>query len=398
MFLFDSCSNLLYVGGNNFRKVSDTTRYDLSANSIAAWNVNTNTWSPLGSSIGNANNGLSVSSICNALAFTKDRQLFIGGLITSGTDAIMTMTSNNALIWNPSTFRFSVLGGNIKGGLNTFANAMIVDSTNSNLYIGGQFTTMTDNFAQYNTNYNAVYNISNTGLKPLGDISYNGLNGIPNVFAMDTNNNILYVGGKFTKASDRTRMNVFSPNFVAYDISNNVWLDIDTPTWGGVNAEVLDMTMDSNTGLLYVVGLFTNVFDNSSTSMRVNYMAVYNTITKKWGRLGSSDASNNGTNGIIRSIVFDDVNNRVHIGGDFTTVYDSSNNALNIRYIASLNLAENTWLRLGSSRYNELNSIVNSLDYSNITNDLFVFGNFTTVTNTNPLNTYTIEKFATYYF
>ena len=86
------------------------------------------------------------------------------------------------------------------------------------------------------------------------------------------------------------------------------------------------------------------------------------------------------------------------ISAQNSLVYDSSNNSLNIRYIASLSLANNRWLRFGNSRYNELNSTVNSLDYSNITNDLFVFGNFTTVTNINPLNTYTIEKFATYYF
>jgi hypothetical protein len=397
VFLYDSCSNLLYVGGNNFRKASDATGYDLSANSIVAWNIKTNSWWPLGSSIGNANNGLALSSTCNALAFTKDRQLFIGGLITAGNDAIMTMTTNNALIWNPSTYRFTVLGGNIKSGLNMYANAMILDSTNSNLYIGGQFTRMTDNFAQYNTNNNTVYNISTTTLKPLGDFSYNGLNGIPNVFDMDTNNNILYVGGKFTIASDRTRMNVFSPNIIAYDISNNIWIDIDNPIWGGVNAEVLDMVFDGNTGLLYVVGLFTNVFDTSNTNMRVNYMAVYNTNTKRWGRLGS-DSSNNGTNGIVRRIAFDDINNKLHVGGDFTTVYDSSNNALSIRFIASLNFSTNTWSRFGSSRYDSLNANVTSMNYSNQSNELFVFGNFTTVTSVNPLNTYTIEKFATYYF
>jgi hypothetical protein len=396
--VYDNCANFLYVGGNNFTKVSDSTGYDLSANNIAAWNINTNSWWPLGSSIGNTNNGLSGGSKVNALAIAKDRQLFIGGLITAGNDAIMTMTTNNALIWNPSTYRFTVLGGNIKSGLNTYANAMVLDSTGSNLYIGGQFNTMTDNFAQYNTNYNTVYNISTTSLKPLGDFSYNGLNGIPNVFDMDTNRNILYIGGKFTKESDRTRKNVFSPNFVAYDISNNVWLDIDTPTWGGVNGEVLDMKFDGNSGILYVAGSFTNVFDTSSTSLSANYLAVYNTNTKKWGRLGSTDAINNGTNGIVRRIAFDDVNNRLHIGGDFTTVYDSSNNALSIRYIASLNFSTNTWLRLGSSRYNDLNANVVSMNYSNVLNDLYVFGNFTNVTNINPLKTYNIENFATYYF
>jgi hypothetical protein len=275
---------------------------------------------------------------------------------------------------------------------------MIVDSNSSNLYIGGQFTTMNDGFNQYNTNYNAVYNIVSATLKNFGNNSNNGLNGIPNVFTVDTNQNILYIGGKFTKASDANRVNVFSPNFVAYDISNNVWLDIDTPTWGGVNGEVLDMKFDGNTGLIYVAGSFTNVFDSSNGNLSVNYLAVYNTITKKWGRLGSPDASNNGTNGIVRKIAFDDRNNKLYAGGDFTSVYDSSNNALSIRYIASFNLSTNTWSRFGSARYNDVNANVTSMNYSNQSNELFVFGNFTTVTAINPLNTYSIEKFATFYF
>ena len=396
--VYDNCSNLLYIGGNNFTKVSDTTGYDLSANNIAAWNIKTNSWWPLGSSIGFANNGLSAGSKVNALSITKDRQLFIGGTIAGAADNLYNVTARNALIWNPSTYKFSVLGGYSKSGFNTYANAMILDSNNTNLYIGGQFTTMNDGFNEYNTNYNAVYNVSSTGLRLLGDFSNNGLNGIPNVFTMDTNRNILYIGGKFTKASDSSRINVFSPNFVAYDISNNIWLDIDTPSWGGVNGEVFDMIFDGNTGLIYVAGLFTNVYDSSNTNMKVNYMAVYNTNTKKWGRLGSPDASNNGTNGIIRKIAFDDRNNKLYVGGDFTTVYDSVNNTLNIRYIASLSLSTNTWSRFGSSRYNDLNANVVSINYSNISNDLFVFGNFTNVTSITPLNTYSIEKFATFYF
>ena len=395
--VFDNCANFLYVGGNNFTKVSDATGYDLSANNLAIWNVKTNTWWPLGSSIGFANNGIT-STRCNALAFTKDRQLFIGGLITAANDIIYNVTTNNALIWNPSTYRFSVLGGYARSGFTTYANAMIVDSTSSNLYIGGQFTSMNDGFAQYGTNYNAVYNISSRGLRVMGDFSYNGLNGIPNVFAMNTDKNILYMGGKFTKASDRTRVNAFSPNIAAYDISNNIWLDIDNPTWGGVNGEVLDMIYDGNSGILYVAGAFGSVSDSSNTCLGANYLAVYNTNTKKWGRLGSPDLSNNGTNGIIRRIAFDDRNNKLYVGGDFTTVYDSSNNALNIRYIASLNFSTNTWSRFGNARYNDLNSNVVSMNYSNTFNDLFVFGNFTNVTNLNPLNTYVIDKFATFYF
>jgi hypothetical protein len=256
---------------------------------------------------------------------------------------------------------------------------------------------MNDGFNQYNTNYNSVYNIAAASFKTFGDNNNNGLNGVPNVFVVDTNRNILYIGGKFTKASDANRANVFSPNFVAYDISSNVWLDIDTPAWGGVNAEVLDMKFDGNTGLIYVAGLFTNVFDSSNSNLSVNYMAVYNTNTKRWGRLGA-DSSNNGTNGIVRRIAFDDRNNKLHIGGDFTTVYDGSNGALIIRYIASLNFSTNTWSRFGSSRYNDLNANVTSMNYSNQSNELFVFGNFSTVTAINPLNTYSIEKFATFYF
>jgi hypothetical protein len=395
--VYDNCFNLLYVGGNNFTKTSDATGYDLSANNIAAWNPKTRSWWALGSSIGNTNNGIT-STRCNALAVTRDTQLYVGGLITVGNNIDRFVPTNNALVWNPSTYTFSVLGGNIKTGLNSFANAMILDSTNTKLYIGGQFTTMTDNLVLYNTNNNGVYDLISNRFNPLGDISFNGLNGIPNVFAMDIYKNILYVAGRFTKASDRTRSNIQCSNIVAYDISNNIWMDIDTPAWGGVNGEVLDMIMDSNSGLLYVVGAFTRVFDSSNTSFNANYMAVYNTINKKWGRLGSTDASNNGTNGIIRKIAFDSENYKLHVGGDFTTVYDISNNALNIRYIGTINTSTNRWSRFDNSRYSALNSNVNTLNYNNLTNDLFVFGNFTTVTNINPLNTYTIERFGTYYF
>jgi hypothetical protein len=63
-----------------------------------------------------------------------------------------------------------------------------------------------------------------------------------------------------------------------------------------------------------------------------------------------------------------------------------------------MNFSTNTWLRLGSARYADLNANVVSMNYSNVLNDLYVFGNFTNVTSLNPLKTYNIENFATYYF
>jgi hypothetical protein len=394
---YNANNTTLYVGGD-FTRASDSTGFDLSANYIVAWNPTTQIWQPLGSAYRNVNNGL--NNAAYTISTAPNNQVFVGGTFTGGYDMSGSITSNYGLIWNPSSYKWSKFGGYSNIFNDGSINALAIDSSSTKLFIGGNFTRMSDNSGNgYSINDLAIWNINSKTLSAMGSFNLNGLNFYPNIFAMDTNNNVLYMGGNFTAAynASNSSSSIFAMYVIGYDITNNKWIQLGNEALNGVNGEVTSLTIDSVNNILYVGGNYTGVFDSRNGYQGANYIAAYNITTKTWGRLGSS--TSNGINTAPNSIVFNSRNKKLYIGGNFASVYDGSNTTLLVKYMALWNPANSKWARIGGSdTYNGVNGIVNILQYNSIGNYLLTVGSFSIVNDSVISKTREIANYATFKF
>ncbi|HEX4120785.1 MAG TPA: hypothetical protein VH619_09235 [Verrucomicrobiae bacterium] len=214
---FDPSGNLYAVGTFPF---------------LAKWNGNT--WSEF-----------SGPDIGYALLFDKAGNLY------EGCDSFGAQPSNGIVKWNGSTW--SAVGGGFEFGA---VFALTVDSS-SNLYAGGEFSTIggvpANNIAKWN----------GTNWSTLGD----GISGHVDALAFDAASN-LYVSGYFTNAGS------VSANYIA-EWNGSSWTNLGC----GMNDEVTCLAFD-NTGNLYAGGTFTNAGGVSAL-----YIAEWNGTS--WSAIGS---------------------------------------------------------------------------------------------------------------
>jgi hypothetical protein len=394
---YNSSKTTLYAGGD-FTRVSDSTGYDLSANRIASWNQSTGIWTPFGSAYRNANNGLNNSVY--TISTAKNNQVFVGGTFTGGNDISGSITSNYGLIWNPSSYKWSKFGGYSGIRMDGSVNAVAIDSSYTKLFLGGTFSRMSDNCGNsYTVNDGAIWNINSQTLSAMGSFNLNGLNFYPNVFAMDTINNVLYMGGNFTTAYDdaNSSSSIFAMYVIGYDITNNKWIQLGNEAFNGVTGEVTGLSIDTTNSILYVSGNYTRMFDGTNGLQSVNYIAAYNINSKTWGRLGSS--TYNGTSIAPNSIAFNSSNSKLYVGGNFTSVYDSSNSTLTVKYIAAWDTTNSAWSRLGANTtYNGVDASINILQYNSSSNYLLTVGNFSNINDSVNTKIRQIPNYATYKF
>jgi len=394
---YNSNDTTLYAGGD-FTRASDSTGYDFSSNYIAVWKPSTSIWYPLGSFHRNANNG--VNNSVYTISIPQNNKIFVGGTFTGGYDISGSITSNYGLIWNPSSYKWSKLGGYSKMLNDGTINTLLLDNSFTKLFIGGNFTRMTDNSGNgYNLNDAAIWNINEQSLSSMGSFYLNGLNFYPNVFEMDTNNNVLYMGGNFTYAYNESNSysSLFSLYVIGYDFTNNKWIQLGNEVLNGVNGEVTGLSIDTTNSILYVSGNYTRVFDNSNVSQSANYIAAYNINTKTWGSLGSS--TYNGTNSAVNSILFNSSHSKLYAGGNFTSVYDSSNATLTVKYMAAWNITNSTWSRIGANAtYNGVDASINILQYNSSSKYLLTVGNFSNINDSATTKIRQVSTYATYKF
>jgi len=393
---YNTSNTTLYAGGD-FTTARDSTGYDLSANRIASWNPSTGVWTPFGSAFRNANNGLNNSVY--TISTAKNNQVFVGGTFTGGSDISGSITSNYGMIWNPSSYKWSKFGGYSSITNDGSINALAIDSSYTKLFIGGNFSRMSDNCGNsYTVNDGAIWNINSQTLSAMGSFNLNGLNFYPNVFAMDTYNNVLYMGGNFTTAYDdaNSSSSIFALYVIGYDITNNKWIQLGNEAFNGVTGEVTSLAYDQNNYILYVSGNYTRMFDGTNGLQSVNYIAAYNVYSKTWGRLGSS--TYNGTIVAPNSIAFNG-NNRLYVGGNFTSVYDSSNGTLTVKYMAAWDTEKKTWSRVGANAtYNGVDASINILQYNGASNYLLTVGNFSNINDSVNTKVRSVSAYATYKF
>jgi hypothetical protein len=314
----------------------------VSANNVARFNTQTNTWSSLGTG---SSNGVSISGygygVVTALAVVGN-EVFVGGEFTSAGG----VSANNVARFNTQTNTWSTLGTGSSNGVNYYVRALAV--VGNEVFVGGEFT-----FAGgVSANRVARFNTQTNTWSSLGTGSSNGVNN--DVFALAVVGNEVFVGGSFTSAGG------VSANFVArFNTQTNTWSTLGTGSSNGVDGRVNALAVVGNE--VVVGGWFT-----SAGGVSANRVARFNTQTNTWSTLGTG--SSNGVFGDVYALAV--VGNEVVVGGSFTSAGGVSANN-----VARFNTQTNTWSRLGTGSSNGVNDWVYALAV--VGNEVVVGGWFT---------------------
>jgi len=321
------------TNGNVYHAGSFNTAGNISTNNIAVWNE-TSGWK----SLGNGSNGT-----INALVIDTSGNLYAGGSFTEMDGKII----NNIAIWNGT--EWSGLASGIKGTI----SALTIDN-NGNLYAGGIFESINNetarNIAFWNGSTWNTLTDSSSGIA--------GLNNEVRSLAYDTNDNILYVGGNFDEAGNR------SANRIATWNGTN-WGTLSSGTSGFVEAIVITDTD------VYIGGNFA-----SAGNTTVNRIARWNKSNATWNAL------NNGVNNLVSSLIHDGTN--LYAAGNFN--FANTINPIIVNNIATWNPSED-WRALGTNTNVGVDIKINSLAIDqNTSTKIYAAGNFKTsgiITNKN---------------
>jgi hypothetical protein len=185
---------------------------------------------------------------------------------------------------------------------NVFA---IIDDGAGGKFVGGSFTSVTCNVTSttYTTGYERLVHLLPTGEVdaawscPVGSVQVNAL-------ALDVANGVLYVGGSYSTIGGQTRADL-----AAVDAATGVVVSGWTcNVVGSLQALALDVANDR----LYVGGQFTNIAGASPA--KVNLAAV----TASTGVVDAAWQCN--TNGIVYRLEVDAANDRLYVGGNYSTI------------------------------------------------------------------------------
>jgi len=330
--------NEVVVGG------SFTLAGGVSANFVARFNTQTNTWSSLGTGSSNG-----VNNTVTALAVVGN-EVVVGGTFTSAGG----VSANYVARFNTQTNTWSTLGTGSNNGVNDWVFALAV--VGNEVVVGGRFTSA----GGVSANSVARFNTQTNTWSSLGTGSSNGVSGsrnpilpIPSVSALAVVGNEVVVGGSFTLAGG------VSANFVArFNTQTNTWSSLGTGSSNGVNNTVTALAVVGNE--VVVGGRFT-----SAGGVRANNVARFNTQTNTWSTLGTG--SSNGVEGRVNALAV--VGNEVYVGGEF-----ASAGGVRANNVARFNTQTNTWSTLGTGSSNGVEGRVNALAVSG--NEVYVGGDF----------------------
>ena len=266
---FDNLRRRVYYGGQ-FLKTNDF----IALNNIGYWDISSSTWKQMGVGVSSAGLGIGV----NAIEISGSR-VFVGGNFN-------TMGGKNftkfLAIWNDLSSNWFSIGNNLNANNSEPVNSIVVSGPNiyianrfirmwtgsvwstfgtatgtggglvksmvvgfnNNIYVGGQFTSITDaSGLNIPANNIAVWNQTTSTWSP---VIVNGINGLDNlVVSLAFKNNLLYAGGAFTQAGG-----LDVSNFAIYNGSS--WSTLPGSTF---NFEIKSVAVGNNSSV-YVGGDF----------------------------------------------------------------------------------------------------------------------------------------------
>ncbi len=314
----------LYVGG------SFASAGGVSANRVARFDPQANSWSTLGTG---SSNGLSdIISAVYALAVDGQGRVYVGGDFTQAGG----VSANNVARFDPQANSWSALGTGSGNGVNRAVGALAVDGS-GRVYVGGTFLQAGGVSANAVARFDPQANSWSTlGTGTQNGVSFNfgqlAFSGIVNALAVDGQGRV-YVGGLFTQAGG-----VSANNVARFDPQANSWSALGTGAQNGVNSTVYALAIDGS-GRVYVGGLFTQ-----AGGVSANNVARFDPATNSWSTLGTG--AQNGVNSTVYALAIDG-SGRVYVGGSFTQAGGVSANR-----VARFDPQANSWSALGTGAQN----------------------------------------------
>jgi hypothetical protein len=360
--------NDLYVGGSFV--TANVGGTNLIVNNLAKYNIQTSTWSALGTG-----GGSGVDNTVNTLTLNGN-DLYVGGAFTKANINGTTVNVSKLARYNIQTSVWSALGtGGANGVDNTVRSLALVDNE---LYTGGDFTAANVGGTIVNASYIGRFNTTSSSWSVLGPGSGNGLNGQINALAVSGTD--IYMGGDFTLAG-----NTSANRLAKFNTVTNTWSALSGASGGnGVNGTVNALLLKDND--LYVGGTFTTA-NVGGTTVSVNRLAKFNTTTGAWSALGTG--AGNGVDNTVRTLAL--IDNDLYVGGDFLNANTGANVAAN--RIARVNITSGTWSKIGTGSGNGVDNNVRALVVSG--NDLYIGGNFLNANIGTSISANRVAKFNT---
>jgi hypothetical protein len=277
----------------------------------------------------------------------------------------ISLNVRNVASWDTIKKCWKPLGSSSQNnGTNTICRTLAYDSCYNRLYVGGDFITGRDSRGvDLSLNSIAIWDVSKQLWDVFGSVTktaISGTNGQVNAYAYDSCKNILYVGGGFTQVYDASNGILIVKNIAAWDILNKVWSRLGSATYNGIDASCNALSMDTDNQLLYVGGDFTTVSDPSNLDISANYLVTWNAITNKWSNIQNAQPSvpGVGLNGVCYSLQYN--SNKLYVGGNFRKfIYfnDLNSNTSNSAYLGYSFDASNVY---GTSLESTITSFNNS--------------------------------------
>jgi len=350
----DNSNSILYVGGS-----FQVTSLPIFVNYITYCNINGPDSVYVFKALVDKNGITGLNGNVKALSIDiSNNLLYFGGTFTATSNGSTVLNYSGS--WNLATNTFSTLNSNYY--YNGAVNSLTMDSKNSTIYLGGNFTSITKSM-----NYIGQFNISTKLIGALQTGSFNGVDNVVNSVSMDSSNNLLYFGGSFINGSTTTASTGTLLNRIGYwNVNQSNFNSFNTNTYVGLDNAVNAVSVDISNNIVYLGGSFTN----SLSGIVLNYSGLWNIKTNVFSPL----VNNYYYNGKINTITFDSSNNVVYYGGNFTNVVKSLN------HIAYMNLNNNIYYALQTGYNNGVDGNVNSLAFDQSNNLLYFGGSFLTAT------------------
>nr|WP_290668596.1 hypothetical protein [Ardenticatena sp.] len=368
VFAIAVSGNDVYVGGN-FSEVAGFT-----ANNIARWNNSTKRWYLVGQGVNSTVYALHVPS--------SGGGVFVGGGFTQATQKDGTTLNTNYIAkWNTTLNQWESVGNGVNGPVYAFAEG----GSGASLFVGGAFTeinttpaTSVGRVAWYSLLTNSWYTSNSTFNAGIGSTAGD----VVRALAYDSNNNRLYIGGKFSTVGSSTTAN----NVAYWDGTNWNALNDTTPAQPGVSGEgdivyAIDVSPDGSK--VYVGGYFAQ-----AGNYTVKSLAYWDSGAQRWYPISGSSGGGAGVltdttglrnTGIVRALRVSGSGEYIHVGGTFDGVAIDTNgiNDTTAYGIAVWNTNTNQWDTYGTKGASP--STLSNGVYAIAFGSSYIGGDFTTV-------------------
>ena len=341
--------------GGNFSSVGTVV-----ARNLVRVDKATGTVSPLGTAAQNGTDAEVDALIVNGT------DIYAGGRFTSVSSATQNTTPANRIArWDITTGTWSVLGSSAQNGAGSTVYTLLLNGTD--LYVGGNFSTVSSSSqnaisAKYIAKWDTVANI----WSPLGSAAQNGAS--LTVYALALSGSDLHVGGSFNAVSSSTQNAISAKSVAKWDIVGEAWSALGSATQNGANSAVYALAVSGAD--LYAGGPFTTVSSSTQNAISAKYVAKWDIAGSTWSPLGST--TQNGADSVVYAFAVNGTD--LYVGGQFTHVSSSTQNAMSARGIAKWDTAAGAWSPLGNATLNGTSGSVNALMVSGT--DLHVGGSF----------------------